>query len=334
MPIIDVSSFRPPALMSAASIQTILPSLARRPADPGFKREILELPDGDFLELDWLTSGAGVLAVVNHGLEGSTASTYLRGMALALRAAGYDVLAWNMRGCGTERNRLKTWYHSGQSDDLRLVLKRALEAHKGPVVLIGFSIGGNILLKYLGEEGNQVSSQVKAAVAISVPMDLESSADELARPSKSMYMSYLLKPLRARILEKAARFPGEFDVQGIDTIRTFHEFDARFTAPFHGFSSIQDYWGRASSLPYIGSITLPTLAVSALDDPFLSTQCFPFETARASKCVFLEVPKHGGHVGFVSGLSLQSTWVERRAIEFLQPYISDQGSARALRVWA
>jgi len=334
MPLVDMSSFRPPALLSAASIQTILPSLARRPPDPGFKREILELPDGDFLELDWLTSGSGLLAIVNHGLEGSTSSTYLRGMALALRAAGYDVLAWNMRGCGTERNRLKTWYHSGQSDDLRHVLKRAREAHKGPTVLIGFSIGGNILLKYLGEEGSAVPSHIKAAVAVSVPMDLASSADELAKPSKAIYMSYLLKPLRARILEKAARFPGEFDVQGLESIRSFHEFDARFTAPFHGFSSIEDYWARASSLPHISSITLPTLAVSALDDPFLSPQCFPFDTARASNSVFLETPKHGGHVGFVSGLSLQSTWAEKRAIEFLQPYVSEQGGARALRVWA
>ena len=332
MPVIE-SSFTPSALVRAATVQTIMPSVARRVSDPGFRREILELPDGDFLELDWLPQGSSRLAIINHGLEGSTASGYLRGMAQALFSAGYDVLAWNMRGCGTERNRLKTWYHSGQSDDLRHVIARALTTHKGPVALVGFSIGGNILLKYLGEEGSNISSQIRAAVAISVPMDLANSAEQLADPRNAIYMSYLLKPLRARILEKATRFPGDFDTTGLDKMRTFREFDDRFTAPFHGFSSVEEYWEHASSLRFLDTIALPTLALSALDDPFLSPGCFPTEQASASQHLFLETPKHGGHVGFISGFGLKTTWAEQRVPEFLAPYLAESAQ-RGFRMWA
>lgn len=332
MPVLE-SSFSPSALVRAASIQTIMPSLARRLPDPGFRREILELPDGDFLELDWLTRDSSRLAILSHGLEGSTASSYLRGMAQALSAAGYDVLAWNMRGCGTDRNRLKTWYHSGQSSDLRHVIEKALSCHKGSIALVGFSVGGNITLKLLGEEGAGISSQIRAAVVISVPMDLAGSAEQLADPRNAIYMAYLLKPLRARILEKAASFPGEFDTSGLDAIRTFRDFDSRFTAPMHGFASVDEYWERSSSCHYISANTVPTLAVSAADDPFLSPGCFPSEFAQASKLFSLEVPKHGGHVGFFTGFSLKLSWAEQRAISFLEPHFA-QPTQGSFRVWA
>ena len=333
MPFLESSTFSPSIFLRAPTIQTVFPSLARRPPDPGFRREILELPDSDFLELDWLGSGSRFLAIVNHGLEGSTASGYLRGMVMSLQRVGYDVLAWNMRGCGTERNRLRTWYHSGQSEDLKVVVEHALKKHEGPIVLVGFSIGGNILLKYLGEEGANVSSRIRAAVAISVPLDLAGSADQLASPGNAMYMSYLLKPLRNRIAEKAARFPGEFDTTGLEQIKTFHEFDARFTAPMHGFSSIHEYWDRCSALHFLSRITIPTLVVNALDDPFLSPACFPFEAAAASKSVFLETPKYGGHVGFITSLSLHTTWIEERTISFLRDNLA-QKAATGFRAWA
>lgn len=332
MPVLE-SSFSPNPLVRAASIQTIMPSLARRLPDPGFRREILELPDGDFLELDWLTQGSSRLAIVSHGLEGSTASGYLRGMVQALFSAGYDVLAWNMRGCGTERNRLPSWYHSGQSADLRHVIEKALSCHKGPIVLVGFSVGGNITLKLLGEEGARISQQIRAAVVISVPMDLAGSAEQLADPRNAIYMSYLLKPLRARIREKAERFPGQFDTSGLDEIRDFRNFDTRFTAPMHGFASVDEYWEQSSSLRFISAITVPTLAVSAADDPFLSPGCFPTEQAQASKFFHLEVPKHGGHVGFFTGFSLKSTWVEQRTISFLEPQLVRPAQS-GFRAWA
>lgn len=316
MPLVE-STFKPSAIVRNATLQTVLPSIARRTAMQPFFREILELADGDMLELDWLRSNQTTLAVINHGLEGSTKSSYVRGMAHALQLAGFDVLAWNMRGCGSARNRLATWYHSGQSDDLRAVLAYAHSKHIGPIVLIGFSVGGNILLKYLGEERRSISPRIKAAVAISVPMDLRGSADVLAKPSNALYMRYLLKPLRSRMIEKAARFPELFNLSGLSEMRTFREFDARFTAPLHGFDSVDHYWDSCSSKHYLAGISIPTLAVSALDDPFLSPECFPSEEARSSRSLYLETPQHGGHVGFISSLNLRTTWIEERTVQFL-----------------
>jgi predicted alpha/beta-fold hydrolase len=280
--------------------------------------ELLELPDGDFLELHWHRRGRPILALLTHGLEGSMESSYLLGLAHALSRADFDVLRWNMRGCGTERNRLTTWYHSGQSEDLLQVVSRALSVHSGDIVLVGISVGGNITLKYLGESATSLSPRIRAAVAVSVPMDLKGSAQELAKPKNAPYMQYLLRPLRARMREKAARFPGHFDISRLSSIRTFHEFDERFTAPYHGFRSVDEYWEHSSSRQFLTSITVPTLLISAQDDPFLSPGCFPREIARAKDMLLLETPRHGGHVGFIERLALERTWLDKRIVEFLR----------------
>ncbi len=245
-------------------------------------------------------------------------SGYLLGLAHALSDAGFGVLRWNMRGCGNLRNRLQTWYHSGQSDDLNYVVSHALGHHWGDIALVGISMGGNITLKYLGESGTSLSPRIRAAVAISVPMDLKGSATELAKPKNGLYMQYLLHPLRARMREKAAKFPGCFDISKLSSIRTFHEFDALFTAPYHGFKSVDDYWERSSSKQFLLSIRAPTLIISARDDPFLSAGCFPTEIARTSDHIFLEIPAHGGHVGFIKNLALKQTWLDRRVVEFFK----------------
>jgi hypothetical protein len=187
----------------------------------------------------------------------------------------------------------------------------------GTISLIGISVGGNITLKYLGEEATNLSKRVSSAIAVSVPMDLKSSAEELAKPKNAIYMQYLLRPLRARMREKASRFPGLFDLAGLDAITTFREFDRRFTAPMHGFSSVEEYWDRSSSIHFVRSITIPTLLISALDDPFLSPSCFPHAVGREMDALFVETPAHGGHVGFITSLNLAHTWLERRVIEFL-----------------
>lgn len=245
-------------------------------------------------------------------------SSYLLGLAHALSRADFDVLRWNMRGCGVARNRLPTWYHSGQSEDLQHVVSHALSIHSGDIVLVGISVGGNITLKYLGESSTSLSPRIRSAVAVSVPMDLKGSAQELAKPKNSLYMQYLLRPLRARMREKALKFPGHFDIRGLSSIRTFHEFDTRFTAPYHGFTSVEEYWERSSSRQFLDSITIPTLLISAQDDPFLSPECFPREIARTKENILLETPKHGGHVGFIERLSLEQTWLDARIVEFLR----------------
>jgi predicted alpha/beta-fold hydrolase len=238
-------------------------------------------------------------------------------MTKALRAAGWDVLTWNMRGCGEMPNRLVTWYHSGKSEDLKLLVEYALLMPYDHLSLVGFSVGGNITLKYLGEHGSTVPSKISSAVVLSVPMDLAGSAYVLARPANALYMQYLLRPLRRRMQEKKERFPTLFDIQGLAHIRSFHEFDRRFTAPFHGFRSVEEYWSLSSSLRYLAPISIPTLALSALDDPFLSPSCFPHEIASAHPHLYLETPKQGGHVGFWDTLNLGTTWAEARALNFL-----------------
>jgi predicted alpha/beta-fold hydrolase len=308
----------------------VLPSLFRKKSGPTGCDEKLELPDGDFLELEWHralgTERAEELVILSHGLEGSTASSYMAGLALSLTSAGHDVLAWNMRGCGRERNRLPTWYHSGQSSDLRMVVRHAREVRPTQrITLVGVSVGGNIVCKYLGEEGKNLAAAVQRAITISAPLDLRGSAETLARPSRAPYMRYLLRPLRSRIRDKAARFPSLFDVQGLDSIRNFYEFDRRFTAPMHGFASVEEYWNSCSGIRFLEHITIPTHIITASDDPFLSPECYPIKIARCSQLIFLETPRHGGHVGFIDSLNLSSTWLERRILEILA--LQDNGAA-------
>lgn len=317
MPLLS-STFNPPALLRSPHAQTIIPSLFRKPKVPDVGIRSLETSDGDILLYKLFTKGSPRLAIISHGLEGSFESSYVRGMVASLFDNGWDVLTWNMRGCGDIPNRLMTWYHSGKSDDLKSVISFALTLSYGEIALIGFSIGGNITLKYLGEEGSSVSSLISCAVTISVPMDLKGSAQVLSKKRNSIYMQYLLRPLRRRMRSKSSAYPQHFDIKGLSGIRTFYDFDKRFTAPFHGFSSVEEYWERSSSLRYLSTITIPTLAISALDDPFLSPSCLPHEIARAHPCLYLETPQHGGHVGFIDSLGLEQTWVEERAHAFLE----------------
>jgi predicted alpha/beta-fold hydrolase len=322
MPLIN-SSFHPPHLLAAPSLQTILPAVLRRPSlEQRPQKEILELPDGDFLELFWSYPLAAAedrsqLAILSHGLEGSYQSTYIVGLTRALLKAGWSVLAWNMRGCGDERNRLRTWYHSGKSDDLRAVVTHAVtKLPNHAATLIGISVGGNIVCKYLGEEGARIPRTITRAVAVSAPLDLEGSANVLSHPSRSIYMRYLLKPLRARMREKDQRFPDYFDISSLNAIRSFYEFDARFTAPAHGFQSVHHYWESSSGINFLKHITVPTLLVSALDDPFLSPSCYPHALANSSLRIHLETPRHGGHVGFVDSVKFKTTWLEKRVVEW------------------
>lgn len=319
MPLLS-SSFNPPTLLRSPHAQTIIPSLFRQIHLPVVNTQQLQTNDADHLLYRLYKNHTKRLAIISHGLEGSYESSYVRGMVRALTSHGWDVLAWNMRGCGDVPNRLVTWYHSGKSDDLRAVVSRALTLPYQEIALIGFSVGGNITLKYLGEEGSSLPSAISCAVTISVPMDLQASAEVLAKKRNSVYMQYLLSPLRRRMRSKKQIFPERFDIAGLNGIRTFYEFDRRFTAPFHGFSSVEEYWSSSSSLRYLDSIAIPTLALSACDDPFLSPSCLPHNIARTHPYLFLETPYHGGHVGFLSSLSLQETWAEHRAMEFLAEY--------------
>ena len=283
-----------------------------------FVRERLELADGDFLDLDWLRGGNLRLAILCHGLEASSHAPYIKAMAAALNRRGWDVLAWNCRGCSGEPNRLLRFYHSGSSDDLGAVVDHALATHSAAQVdLIGFSLGGNMTLKYLGERAGNMVPRLHRAVAFSAPCDLASSSVKLASVDNWIYMERFMRDLRRKIREKAPRFPGQFDLQGLGKIRSFQQFDDRFTAPLHGFADAADYWAQASSKPLLEQIEIPTLLVNAVNDPFLGLGCYPYAEAHRSLTFFLEAPSQGGHVGFPGCDSAGENWSERRAVEFL-----------------
>jgi uncharacterized protein len=318
VPIVAPSSYHPPLLLSNGHIQTILPALLRRVEGVRYHRERIDTPDGDFLDLDWSRTGARRLAVLSHGLEGSSDRSYMRGMARALNIAGWDALAWNYRGCGGEPNRTLRFYHSGATDDLQVVLDHALGLGiYDELVLIGFSLGGNLTLKYLGEKEGAIDGRITRAVAFSVPCDLRSSAYALARPANAIYMRRFLRTLTDKVRMKMIAMPGQLEDRDLAGMRSFLEFDDRYTAPLHGFRDAEDYWARSSCRPYLGGITIPALMVNAANDPFLAPECFPRREAALSACFYLEVPASGGHVGFMSSRPGGDYWMEERALRFL-----------------
>ncbi len=319
MPVVAPSTYRPPFGFANGHMQTVYPVLFRRVAMVTCRRERIHTPDGDFLDLDWdESSGSGRLVILSHGLEGSTSNSYVQGMAGAVRRAGWDVLAWHLRGCSGEPNSLLRAYHSGATEDLRTVVDHAFGTGRYERIdLVGFSLGGNMTLKYLGELGASAPGWLGGAVAFSVPCDLASSSLRLERPVNRIYMERFLRSLRVKIREKVGRFPGQVRDLGLDRMRSFRDFDGAYTAPLHGFESAEDYWEKASSKPVLNQIVVPTLLVNARDDPFLADACFPMEAATGSEKFYLETPDHGGHVGFVCFKRRGEYWSESRAIEFL-----------------
>ncbi|AXS85117.1 alpha/beta hydrolase [Marinobacter sp. Arc7-DN-1] len=304
--------------MRNGHVQSVWPTLFRRVPIMDPEPEILSTPDHDELHLDWYRQGSSRLAIVSHGLEGHSRRPYVLGLTRALLREGWDVLAWNFRSCGGVMNHQPRFYHSGATEDLSLVVNRGLADYYEALFMSGFSMGGNLTLLYLGEKGEQVDSRICGAVAYSVPCDLAGSADMLALPSRKIYMQRFLRDLKVKIQEKAEKFPDLIDVSGFDSIRSFHQFDDRYTAPLHGFRDAQDYWAQCSALGRLRDIRVPALMVNAADDPFLSAQCFPESRSVLGAHVRLESPRWGGHVGFVEHGRDGFYWSERRALAFLQ----------------
>jgi predicted alpha/beta-fold hydrolase len=320
MPLLPTSAYHPTALLANGHLQTIAASVLRRVPGVRYQRERLELPDSDFVDLDWSlasTKPTNKLVIISHGLEGDSNRPYVRGMARALNQAGFDALAWNYRGCGGETNRLLRAYHLGDTDDLAAVIAHAVHAKNyTELFLTGFSAGGNVTLKYLGENAVRVPQQVRRAAVFSVPTDLKASSVHISRWQNRVYLRRFMSSLRAKMRVKAAHLPGQLDLTQLDQLRNFPEFDARYTAPLHGFASADDYYEQAASGRYLGGIRIPTLLVNALNDPFLTPTCFPREAAAGSPFFFLETPAGGGHVGFNENGPAGSYYSERRAVDF------------------
>ncbi|MCU0448835.1 MAG: alpha/beta hydrolase [Bernardetiaceae bacterium] len=317
MPISPPAPYRPPFYyFGNAHLQTVVPSLFRQVRGPAYVRERLPTPDGDFLDLDWAKRGSNRLLIVTHGLEGSADRHYVKGLIAALHPHGWDGLGWNCRSCSGELNRLPRFYHHGDTPDLALVVDHALAQGYQTVVLAGFSLGGSLTLKYLGERGAAVPAQVKKGLAVSVPCRLAECGAELSKPSKMFYTRRFLKKLNAKIRAKAAQMPHHLSLEPLASIRIFEDFDNAYTAPLHGFASAHDYYERASSIHYLAGVRVPTLLISALNDPFLTPGCFPVEVAQAHPYLHLEMPAQGGHVGFEQAGSPR-TYVEDRLVRWV-----------------
>lgn len=309
-----------------------------------YQRMRWDTPDADFIDIDWIGSppasivgqskcvslGALVseervsspIVVMFHGLEGSSRSHYARAMAAELLALGWGGAIVHFRGCSGEPNRLARAYHSGDSAEIDWVLRR-LKALAGTCALfaVGVSLGGNALLKWLGEQGSSAASLLHAAAAISAPVDLAAAGDGLARGFNRVYTRMFLNSLKARSLEKWQRYPMAFDRARMLRARNLRQFDDVVTAALHGFDGVDDYYRRASAKPWLRHIRLPTLMISARNDPFVPSWSLPQADALSSS-VTAEFPAEGGHVGFVSGsFPGHLQWLPTRVLEFFQQQV-------------
>lgn len=320
--------FLPARWLRNRHLQTCLGTTLRRdPAIPGMRRRRIELEDGDFVDVDVAAPRdrrePGSWVLVLHGLEGSSRSQYVRGMAAALLAAGHEVCLLNYRGCSGEPNRLPRAYHGGATADVLAVMEQLSGERPGrPFAAVGFSIGANMLMKLLGEDPSLVPAGLVATVAISAPFDLERCMYFLDRPSRTrgVYRRQLLRTLRSKALRKLERFPGCIPASAADlrAIRTFAEFDGLYTAPVHGFRDAPDYWRRVSGEGYLARIARPMLIVSASDDPFFPRGYVPQAAIAANAHLTLTLTERGGHCGFVGGAVWSPTyWAEQVAAGYL-----------------
>ena len=315
------SSYQAPKFLFNKHIETIYPYLFRRVRNLNYDRERITTPDNDFIDIDWIKNGNRRLTIISHGLEGSADSSYIKGMAKAFSSRYWDVLAWNYRGCSGEPNRKVYAYHAGATHDLSLVIQHALQKNEyDSVCLIGFSLGGNLTLKYLGEQSNYIHEKIKSAVDFSTPCDLKSSSLHLSKGINKVYAQRFLTSLKQKAVDKAKVLPEQVNVSFLSEIKTLIDFDDIYTAPVHGFIDALDYYTKCSSQLFIPYITIPTLIINAQNDSFLPASCYPIKLVETHAFVHLEMPQQGGHVGFYSNDKKGLYWSEERALYFVEQY--------------
>ncbi|MEO8305058.1 MAG: alpha/beta fold hydrolase [Betaproteobacteria bacterium] len=312
--------YRSPAWLPGGHAQTIWPYLLPRPAVP-YRRERVDAPDGDFWDFDWLdvpnASASAPLVVLFHGLEGSSDSHYARMLMSMLAARGWRGVIPHFRGCGGEPNRLPRAYHSGDHAELESLITavRARIPAFTTLYLVGVSVGGSVLINWLGRMGDGARF-VAAAAAVSTPLDLESAGIAIGKGANRIYTRNFLSTLKPKSLAMAQRYPGLLDDERIRRVRTMYDFDDVVTSLLHGFDGATDYWRRASSKPWLASIAVPTLVLNAKNDPFVPRESLPVER-EVSRDVLLLQPEHGGHVGFLTGrFPGNLEWLPRRLLDF------------------
>ena len=329
MPIISTDDYKPPFWLPDGQSQTIFPSLFRKVEGIDYLRERIPTIDGDFLDIDFSKHNSTIessnrkqsnrrtvnnsVIILSHGLEGDTSRQYIMGMVKNFNAHGFDCIAWNFRSCSGEMNQTKTFYHSGATDDLETVIKHSLSKDYDKIYLVGFSLGGNLTLKYLGERGQNLYPEIQRAITFSVPLHLSSSSKKIGW----LYTRRFNRSLINKILEKSQRFPEfQIDISNIAKIKTLKDFDDAYTSQLHGFIDAEDYYERNSSLYFLDKINIPALIINAQNDPFLSEECFPFEKIKSMEKVYFQAPKMGGHCGFYPIDYQGVLWSEKRALEW------------------
>ena len=316
-----VTPYRAPGWLPGGHAQTIYPRFL--PLDPlPYRRERWESPDGDFIDLDWNApsipaNNGAPLVILFHGLEGSSQSHYARALMRTLLDTRWPGVVVHFRGCSGELNRLPRAYHSGDSDEIDWILRRFKATYPDrPLFAVGVSLGGNALLKWLGERESMAADVLQAAAAVSSPFDMSACGHHLAHGVNRIYTRHFLRTLKHFAGEKLRCHPGLFDELRMRDARTLYEFDDIVTAPLHGFASAADYWRRASSKRWLGGIRIPTLLINASNDPFMPTGVLP-EKQQVSSTVALEYTSEGGHVGFVTApFPGRLDWLPKRLLHF------------------
>lgn len=319
MPIVD-SNYHKPIWLPERHAETIVPALFRKVKGVHYDRERIGTFDRDFLDLDWSRVGSSKLVIISHGLEGNSYQEYILGMVKAINKANWDVLAWNFRSCSGEMNNKVRFYRADSTEDLDWVIKHAQKIGKyDEIALIGFSLGGCLSLKLLGELGSSATSRISKAIAFSVPCDLIACVKALSFGfNRFIYLRRFLTMLKNKLVLKIRQFPDLLSYLDVNKIRRFEDFDTYFTAPLYGFKDAYDYYERSSCKKNIPNIRVPTLIVNARNDPFLHPDCQPILECQENSWVNLEMPKEGGHVGFMLSTINGPYWSEQRAVEYLE----------------
>lgn len=317
MPYQEIQKFRTPWWLVGGDLQTGYPGLFRKVELQGAKELSIPTPDGDQLWLDHYAGESGDWVILCHGLEGDSRRPYMLGMARTMLANGKQVVAWNYRSCGGHLNLRPEFYHSGATADLETMVQWAKTQGAARIFLIGFSLGGNLVMKYLGERKEEEQQNITAAAAISVPTDLAGGSRQLDSLAGWPYRARFLQTLKAKVRQKAVVYPTYFDLEKLDKVKNLRAFDDGFTAPLHGFADAADYYARCSSKAFLANIKRPCLLLQSWNDPFLSRSCYPTEICAEHKFVHLEISRSGGHVGFPIQGSREN-WPEIRVPEFFK----------------
>lgn len=321
MPVIHLKSRISPYWLPNGHFQSIYPALFRQINGIKYFREKIVTPDDDFLNLDWSYAeevGKKPLVILSHGLEGNSTRQYITGMVKILNRHGFDCLAWNFRSCGGEMNQTARFYHSGATEDLDAVVQHAFARGYDDIRLIGFSLGGNLTLKYLGEAGSRIDRRITGAMVFSVPMDLKACSLAIIEPRNQVYMHRFLKSLKPKVIEKAGVFPDLISLDEHRLVKTLYDFDHIYTSRLHGFDGADDYYAQCSSMHFIEPIAIPTMIVNAENDPIVPFRSLPIDLLRAHAQVTLTATKDGGHCGFrPARLTDEYYWSETQAVQFM-----------------